>query len=323
MEFPSLSIVICTYNGKNLVKRLLDSIFEQDYNGKIEVICVDGGSEDGTLELLKKYKVKIHHNKARFPEGKGMGKYQGWALAKNELLLIVDQDNKLIGKDCLKELVKPLVEDKEIFGCACRLFIDKKDNLTNRYLSYVGTDPFASNKSIEGKMALRKIKLIDEDGYYSYVMKDKDGLCTGGNCFLYRKKLLDRINGYTQDVDVINSFVKIGINKLAIAKNARTHHLAVNGFYDFLSKKWKWGWHYAFENRKNRNATWYPKGLIGALKFSAYLLGNLVLIPNVFMGVKNAVYYKDIAWLMHPIAMFFNTSIYCVIGLIALINLLF
>ena len=169
MEFPSLSIVICTYNGKNLVKRLLDSIFEQDYNGKIEVICVDGGSEDGTLELLKKYKVKIHHNKARFPEGKGMGKYQGWALAKNELLLIVDQDNKLIGKDCLKELVKPLVEDKEIFGCACRLFIDKKDNLTNRYLSYVGTDPFASNKSIEGKMALRKIKLIDPDlGTWTY-----------------------------------------------------------------------------------------------------------------------------------------------------------
>ena len=320
MGLPSLSIVICTYNGKELVKRLLDSIFSQDYPGKLEVICVDGRSEDGTLELLKNYKVRIHHNKKRFPEGKGMGKYQGWELAKNELLLIVDQDNKLIGKDCLKELVKPLVKDKDVFGCACRLFIDKKDNLTNRYLSYVGTDPFASYRSIEGRMALRKIKLKDEGDYYSYVIGEDEDLCTGGNCFIYRKKFLDRINGYTQDVDAVNSLVELGINKMAIPKNARTHHLAVKSFKEFLVKKWKWGYHYAFENREDRNADWYPKDFVDTMKFGSYILGNLIVIPNFFIGIKNWIYYKDSAWLVHPVAMFFNTLIYCLIGLMKLVG---
>ena len=171
MLFRSISIVICTYNGQGLIKRLLDSIFSQNYSGKLEVICVDGGSGDGTLELLKKYKVKIHHNLKKYPEGRGMGKDQGVKLAKNEIILIVDQDNRLIGKDCLRNLVLPFLKDKEIFGAACRLYVDENDNLTNRYLSYVGTDPFASNRSLEGRMALEKIQLKDCGEYFSYVIK--------------------------------------------------------------------------------------------------------------------------------------------------------
>ena len=314
--YPSISIVVCTYNGREIVKRLLDSIFSQDYHGKLEVICVDGGSSDGTLELLKDYRVIIHHNKKKYPEGRGMGKDQGVKLAKHELILIVDQDNKLIGNDCLKNLVLPLMKDKEIFGVACRLYVDKNDNLTNRYLSYVGTDPFAANKSLEGRMALGKINLKNEEGYCSYVIKEEENLCTGGNCFVYRKSALDAVDGYTQDVDVINALLKKGVNKMAVAKGAYTHHLAINGFGEFLRKKWKWGWHYAFENKENRNVSWYPKGFKGHLGFAAYVLCNLIILPNVFIGVKQAIKYRDSCWLLHPIAMFCNTLIYCLIGFI-------
>ncbi len=315
MKYPSISIVICTYNGRELVKRLLDSIFSQDYPGKLEVICVDGGSQDGTLELLKQYRVKVHNNLKRFPEGRGMGKDQGVRLARNELILIVDQDNKLIDGNCLKNLVLPFIKDKEIFGVACRLYVDKNDSLTNRYLSYVGTDPFAANRSLEGRMALGKIKLKNEGGYCSYVIKEGEQLCTGGNCFVYRKLALDAVNGYTQDVDVINALLKKGFNKIAIA-NAFTHHLAIRGFGEFLRKKWKWGWHYAFENRENRNVSWYPKGFKGYLKFAAYVVGNLIFLPNIFIAGKKLIKYRDNAWLLHPIAMFCNTFIYCLIGFI-------
>jgi len=320
MGLPALSIIICTYNGKRLVKRLLDSINEQDYDGKLEIICVDGGSGDGTLELFKRYNVKVYHNKKKFPEGAGMGKAQGVEIAHGEFVLIVDQDNKLIGKGCLKELIKPLVIDKEIFGCACRLFVDKGDSVTNRYLSYVGTDPFASNRSIEGKMALGKIKLDDCGGYYSYKIKKEDNLCTGGNCFVYRKKFLEKIGGYTQDVDVIGAFVNLGIDKMAVPKNAYTHHLAVSGFKEFLVKKWRWGWHYAFENRENRTAGWYPNGFRETIRFGGYLLFNLIFIPNLVIGIKKTLQYKDAVWLMHPVAVFFNTAIYCLIGFLGLVK---
>jgi len=309
MNYPGVSVVICTYNGKAFVKRLLDSIFSQDYPGRFEVICVDGGSSDGTLELLKQHNVKIHHNKKRFPEGRGMGKDQGVQIAKHELILIIDQDNKLVGKDCLKHLVLPLMEDREIFGVACRLYVEKSDNLTNRYLSYVGTDPFAAYRSLEGRVALKKIKLRDEGGYWSYCLHPEEQLCTGGNCFLCRKGLLEKIGGYSQDVEVISGFAELGITKFAIPKEARTHHLAVSGFGEFLMKKWKWGWHYAFENSQGRRASWYPSG-----KEYFMILGNLVFIPSLFQGVKFALQYRDAAWFLHPVALFCNTGIYCCVG---------
>lgn len=318
MKYPGVSVVICTYNGKLLVGRLLESIRQQRYPGKVEIICVDGGSGDGTLELLQKYRVRVHHNTKRFPEGKGMGKAQGVRLARNELVLIVDQDNMLVGKGCLKAMVEPLLHDKEIFGVACRLFVDKQDNLTNRYLSYVGTDPFAAYRSIEGKLALGKIRLQDAGSYQNYTIQQQDNLCTGGNCFLYRKKDLDEIGGYTQDVDVIAALVRKGRKKIAIPKEARAHHFAVSGFGDFLRKKWKWGWHYAFENRGNRNVSWYPRGFREYLWMMGYIGGNLIVLPNLFIGVKQAVHYRDAAWLLHPVAMFCNTFIYCCIGFLGL-----
>ena len=198
MKYPKISIIICTYNNKDLVKRCLNSIFSQSYKN-FEVICVDGGSKDGTLNLLKKYKVKVIHNKKRFPEGPEMGKSQGVKKAKGEIIAFIDQDNKLIEKNCLQELVFPLINDEDVFGCACRLYIDKNDNFANRYLSYVGTDPFAIYRSIEGRMALDRINLKDEERYYTYKINLENCLCTGGNVFLVRKNLLNKTKGYVQE----------------------------------------------------------------------------------------------------------------------------
>jgi glycosyltransferase involved in cell wall biosynthesis len=58
MNLPSISIVIPTYNCERTIKACLDSIVRQDYpKDKIEVIIVDGGSKDKTLEIARKYGV--------------------------------------------------------------------------------------------------------------------------------------------------------------------------------------------------------------------------------------------------------------------------
>ena len=136
-----------------------------------------------------------------------MGKDQGARKASGEFILFIDQDNKLIGKNTIKNLVNPLLLDKEIFGSACPLYIEKKDNITNRYLSYVGTDPFAAYRSIEGRMSLDTINFKDEGNYFTYKIKLKENLCTGGNVFLVRKSFLDKIGGFTQDVEMIYSLI--------------------------------------------------------------------------------------------------------------------
>ncbi len=312
MKNNKISIIICTYNDKELVKRCLDSIFSQTYKN-FEVICVDGGSSDGTLKLLKKYKVKIIHNKKQFPEGPGMGKFQGVKKAKGQIIAFIDQDNKLIGKNCLKELVYPLIKDKKIFGVACKLYINKKDNITNRYLSYVGTDPFAAYRSLEGRMALDRINLKNEGKYYTYDIKLNNCLCTGGNVFLVRKELLRKIGGYVQDVEMIYSLCEIGENKLAIPKNAFTHHLTITSFKEFLRKRWMWVKHYNTKNKYFRKYSWLPKTFNEFLISSLFIISNLTIVPNLIDSLRKLILTKDKAWLVHPVAMFLITLMYWVV----------
>lgn len=317
-KFPTVSFIVCTYNDKVLVKKCIDSILFQDYSGKFEVICIDDKSSDGTYELLKDYdsKIRLFTNKIRYAEGFGAGKFQGYKKAKGGIIIFLDQDNELIGKNWLTEFVKPFVLEKNIIGAPCIMQVREEDNITNRYLSYIGTDPFAIERSFEGRFVLGKLKLEDKGGYWTYEIPKDDILCTGGNCFGVFKKNLDLINGYSYDVEMIYEFVHNGINKIAIPKNTRVHHLTINSLWDFITKRYKWGKRYAVADLKNskRKYSWVPSSFNEWIKFFVFVFLNLIIITRLFRGIWNSFKYKDIAWLLHPFMMFYITVVYGVLG---------
>ena len=49
-----ISIIIPTYNGGRVFSKCLEMIMRQDYGGEIELIVVDSGSTDGTIELAER-----------------------------------------------------------------------------------------------------------------------------------------------------------------------------------------------------------------------------------------------------------------------------
>ncbi len=49
---PLISIIVAVYNGKGTLQQCIDSVAQQTYLNK-ELIIIDGGSKDGTVELLK------------------------------------------------------------------------------------------------------------------------------------------------------------------------------------------------------------------------------------------------------------------------------
>ncbi|MDR3011440.1 MAG: glycosyltransferase [Sphingobacterium sp.] len=56
---PKISIITIVYNDvKNIEKTIKNVLFEQEYSNK-EYIIIDGGSTDGTLEIVNKYRDKI------------------------------------------------------------------------------------------------------------------------------------------------------------------------------------------------------------------------------------------------------------------------
>ncbi|MFP3160540.1 MAG: glycosyltransferase, partial [Vulcanisaeta sp.] len=55
-DYPRVSVVIPTYNEARVIYQRLDNIAEQDYpRDRLEIIVVDGGSTDGTTDLVKKW----------------------------------------------------------------------------------------------------------------------------------------------------------------------------------------------------------------------------------------------------------------------------
>ena len=56
-ELPKVSVVVPIYNSAKFLPACLDSIVNQTYRN-IEIICVNDGSKDNSLEILNQYKQK-------------------------------------------------------------------------------------------------------------------------------------------------------------------------------------------------------------------------------------------------------------------------
>ena len=103
---PSISVCIPTYNGSRYLEACLDSVLSQTYKN-IEILVVDDGSTDNTVEILERYErndqrvrlVRNNHN---------LGLVGNWnrcvELAKSEWIKFAFQDD-LLREDCLERML--------------------------------------------------------------------------------------------------------------------------------------------------------------------------------------------------------------------------
>jgi len=103
-----ISIIIPTYNEKSVLEKCIESLGLQTYRD-FEIVVVDDGSTDETLEVLKR-SVEILHGFRFFEQkhkGAGAARNFGVNHAKGNILVFVDAD-MTFDKDFLKNLVKPI-----------------------------------------------------------------------------------------------------------------------------------------------------------------------------------------------------------------------
>src|SRR3989338_2059407 len=198
--WPSVSVAIATRNSQRTLAFCLNSIKNQNYPANIEIVIADGGSIDKTLEIAKEFKAKV----INVPENKQNAEYnKGVAVnnCKNELLLMIDHDNILPHKNWLKRMVKPLIEEEEVFGSGVlRFHYDIKMTLVDRYSALLGgTDPvpFFFNKSAHQSYLYSgfhlKGKVIKERDSYIKVKLNPNSLpALGGNGSILRRKFIEK-----------------------------------------------------------------------------------------------------------------------------------
>jgi glycosyltransferase involved in cell wall biosynthesis len=314
-RYPKISVILATYNGKSTIDECLRLFFAQEYpRNQIEIIVADGGSIDGTLEILKKYKkkypsvIKIIDNPKKYKIGAGGGADIAVRKASGDFILMIDQDNLLFQKSWLMEMVKILMENKDISCVQSLTFSPKKYSLTDRYLGMAGIeDPFAVSYSIKAQVIInpKHFKYDEKGKFYIYKIDKNDFYYGGDNGFLIRRKDLLENGGYTQDID---NFYRMALKekgyKLAIPKNLAIFHKTSSGFIEFLKKRNYYVRHYLNSNIKNRDFYWISPNkntLKQNLKFIKNLTYNLIVFPRIIEGIKMAIKKKDLVWLIHPL----------------------
>ena len=110
-----VSIVIPTKNGGPLFEKVLERVFAQETQYEYEVICVDSGSKDGTLDIIKKYPCKLYEiSPAEF--GHGKTRNYGASKGTGEYIIFITQDAMPASRKWLQNFIDGMKTDPEIVG---------------------------------------------------------------------------------------------------------------------------------------------------------------------------------------------------------------
>jgi glycosyltransferase involved in cell wall biosynthesis len=91
-KLPKLSIVMPCFNQSKYIERSIKSIIEQKYEN-LELIVVDGGSKDGTLDIIKKYQSNIHYCISEPDMGQSDALNKGFAIASGDIFGWLNSDD--------------------------------------------------------------------------------------------------------------------------------------------------------------------------------------------------------------------------------------
>lgn len=106
---PKFSIIIPVYNVEKYLRKCLESVFNQTYKN-YEVIVVNDGTKDNSMDIAKDYPVKVVNQKN---QGLSVARNNGVEKATGEYILFLDSDD-YIEKGLLKEINKSLNNNPDI-----------------------------------------------------------------------------------------------------------------------------------------------------------------------------------------------------------------
>jgi len=136
-----VSIITITYNSENYLEETIKSVISQDYSN-IEYIIIDGGSIDGTPNIIKKYRSKISKWISEPDEGISDAMNKGIRMASGEIIGIIHSDDFYADSTVIKRVVEIFTmnaEIKAVYGIQ-----DFVDPVTNKLILTWGRDSHPS-----------------------------------------------------------------------------------------------------------------------------------------------------------------------------------
>ncbi|MDD7567798.1 MAG: glycosyltransferase [Helicobacter sp.] len=133
-----VSIIIPVYNSQKYLRECLDSVTNQTLK-QIEIICIDDGSTDNSLEILKEYASKDERISILTQTNlyAGAARNAGLAVAKGEYIQFVDSDDWFDLNMCKRMYAQAKKDGSDIVVCGHRVYDEQLQNyISERSISY-------------------------------------------------------------------------------------------------------------------------------------------------------------------------------------------
>ncbi|MEM0113436.1 MAG: glycosyltransferase family 2 protein [Metallosphaera sp.] len=183
---PTFSLLVPVRNEGKVLGRLLDRLVNQEYDrSKYEIIVIEDGSVDNTLEVCNRYAemysiVKcIHLEKADVINGKSKALNYGLKISRGEIIGVFDADT-VPRLDVLGYVAQKFESDARIGAVQGRLVpINVRESIISRLASL---EELFSEYSISGRARLGLFVPLE------------------GTCSFIRREALDRVGGWNENV---------------------------------------------------------------------------------------------------------------------------
>lgn len=110
---PLISIITVVYNGEKYLEETIQSVINQTYDN-VEYIIIDGGSTDGTLDIIKKYEDKIDCFVSERDEGIYDAMNKGIALSNGQWINFMNVGDTFYDNSILENIFENTFEKIDI-----------------------------------------------------------------------------------------------------------------------------------------------------------------------------------------------------------------
>ena len=192
-----ISIITVTFNAASTLKETLDSIVAQTFND-YEIVAVDGGSTDGTVEIFKQYSRHIGTLISEPDKGVYDAMNKGVRHAKGDILFFLNAQDTLYAPDVLEKVNSMFYAPDKPYIVFGNIFFSNKSNIPAEQLSI----PCGVTRDYQN------------NGF------NDPGICH--QCIFYRKELFDILGGYDLSYKIYADF-DFNIRAFTFAYNRYRH----------------------------------------------------------------------------------------------------